>query len=144
MTTAPKTSYPIPRYVRCDTNQNALLDLLDTARWMEDADAALDRLGIGENGSLGSRGLKIVDAVLSLIGIPEDNTAETDACAIATTTGVWPEYGYCRDGWYTLWWNKKRNVAAFLKSVYRIRDVELRKQYKKDEMVARRIHWRKQ
>ena len=44
----------------------------------------------------------ILDLILDMIGIPADNTSEAEggACEHANETGVWPEWGYCRDSFY--------------------------------------------
>ena len=42
------------------------------------------------------------DLALDLLGVPADNTVETDACGVANATGEWPEWGMCRDYWYNL------------------------------------------
>jgi hypothetical protein len=51
--------------------------------------------------------LDLIDLVLDVLGIPVDNTCETNACEIANTTGVWPENAYCRDDWYEQWYDIK-------------------------------------
>lgn len=54
---------------------------------------------------------ELLDIVLDALGVPADNTVETDACDIANATGEWPEGSYCRDFWYDVWWNTKRGES---------------------------------
>ena len=37
--------------------------------------------------------------LLDLMGVPEDNTVETNACNRANETGKWPKEAFCRDGY---------------------------------------------
>ena len=41
--------------------------------------------------------------IADLLGVPKDNTVETNACEIMTDTGEWPEDAYCRDWIYYRW-----------------------------------------
>lgn len=45
----------------------------------------------------------LFDDIADLLGVPTDNTVETNACGRANTTGVWPTDAYCRDWVYNLW-----------------------------------------
>ncbi len=45
----------------------------------------------------------LADDIADLLGVPQDNTVETNACGRANTTGVWPADAYCRDWIYNLW-----------------------------------------
>ena len=53
----------------------------------------------------------LLDIVLDALGVPADNTVETNACDIANDTGEWPDGSYCRDFWYWAWWDTKRGES---------------------------------
>jgi hypothetical protein len=44
-----------------------------------------------------------LDIVADIVGVPADNTVETQACEIANATGEWPEDAYCRDWVFHDW-----------------------------------------
>ena len=44
--------------------------------------------------------LCFIDLLLDIMGMPEDNTQESNSCAYANETGQWPDWGFCRDTWY--------------------------------------------
>ena len=46
--------------------------------------------------------LSSLDVLLDIMGLPADNSIETNVCAITNETGVWPEWGFCRDSWIDL------------------------------------------
>ena len=73
-------------------------ELLRISQRMNIVDDALMRLGIDVNGMPDPLGL-----ALDLLGVPVDNTIETDACERANRDGVWPEDAYCRDWAYDEW-----------------------------------------
>lgn len=47
----------------------------------------------------------IIQHVADLLGIPADNTVETNACDIANRYGAWPKWAYCRD-WLSVLWDR--------------------------------------
>lgn len=53
----------------------------------------------------------LLDIVLDALGVPADNTIETNACDIANATGEWPEGSYCRDFWFDAWLHTKRGES---------------------------------
>lgn len=57
---------------------------------------------------------KLFETALDLLGVPRDNTAETNACDIANATGQWPDDAYCRDWTYDAWDKCKRNPEKFI------------------------------
>ncbi len=67
---------------------------------------------------------EIEKLVLDALGVPADNTVETNACDIANETGVWPEGAYCRDWAYEKWYNlrrqKKPNAKKFIAHMRRL------------------------
>jgi hypothetical protein len=59
-------------------------------------------------------------AILDILGVPKDNTVETNCCEIATETGQWPEWGYCRDWAYELYGQfitQRRDVDGFIQAI---------------------------
>ena len=59
-------------------------------------------------------------AILDLLGVPKDNTVQTNACGIATKTGEWPEWAYCRDWAYELYdtfITQRHDIDGFIKAI---------------------------
>ena len=52
----------------------------------------------------------IVDVVLDALGVPADNTVETNACDVANATGVWPDWAYCRDSYHEKWYEQTQSM----------------------------------
>ncbi len=52
----------------------------------------------------------IVDVVLDALGVPVDNTVETNACDVANATGVWPDWAYCRDSYHEKWYEQTQSI----------------------------------
>lgn len=69
----------------------------------------LEQLISVDNAELHLDGL--LDIVLDVLGVPPDNTVETDAVNIANTTGKWPEGSYSRDPFYDAWFAIKRGQS---------------------------------
>lgn len=46
---------------------------------------------------------ELLHLALDLMGVPEDNTAASDAIEVASETGKWPEWGMCRDCYVDLY-----------------------------------------
>ena len=58
--------------------------------------------------------------ILDILGVPEDNTVTTNVCEIASKTGVWPEWGYCRDWAYEVYAEyirRRRDIDGFIKEI---------------------------
>ena len=92
-----------------------LLDDGILARLLE-MDAAHDKKVEQLEKAIGADGTNLyldglLDIVLDALGVPADNTLETNACDIANATGEWPEGSYCRDFWRDAWWNTTRGES---------------------------------
>lgn len=66
---------------------------------------------VGDEGNAPS----LLNEMADLVGIPKDNTVETNACDIANNTGYWPKGVYCRDWIYNAWEDYGRDKNIFIK-----------------------------
>ena len=57
----------------------------------------------GRFSSLGE--LDFADTLFDIMGLPADNSLETNCCDVANKTGEWPPWGFCRDSWHDLFFD---------------------------------------
>ena len=79
--------------------------------------ARFDKLydALADNGVCLDIDFGMFEAALDLLGVPEDNTIETNACDVYTKTGKWPDGAYCRDWTFHTWTDDcKKDPRAFI------------------------------
>jgi len=70
----------------------------------------------------------LLDMALDLLGVPPDNTVETNPCEIQAKTGAWPDGAYCRDWHYGEWEDCGRDPGKFIDSIMASIDEEQSRQ----------------
>ena len=55
---------------------------------------------------------------MDLLGVPQDNTVETNACDRANVAGVWPKDAYCRDCFVDMWLRDAKDGREFVDYCY--------------------------
>lgn len=59
----------------------------------------------------------LLGRLLDLLGVPDDNTVEVNACEIANETGNWPENAICRDSFYDEALERRENPKQFIRDI---------------------------
>ena len=83
------------------TTDEIILKILSLEFQQHDIIYALEELVGGECPNLYME--HIFDIALDLMGVPPDNTVETNADSIANETGQWPDHAFCRDCFSEKW-----------------------------------------